>query len=379
MHKNIEVEILELTKELIRIPSTHSRPEEIFRCADFIEEWLRKHHITSTRHDSAGIPSITVMPKAKKPKTLLVTHFDVVEAEDDTLFSPRVQDGKLYGRGAIDDKYGVALSLILFRDHLHALQKIGKNQDEMFFGLLLTGDEEIGGANGTGVVSNSIDTDFFIVLDGGNPNLIVTKEKGIILLQMESQGRSAHAARPWLGDNSFDLLVNDYLKIKKIFSETAADHWHKTMVLSQCKVGNDSYNMVPKSSSATLDIRYTEQDNPDEIIATIKNAVQSKITVKAKEPLFFSGSSPYLDLLRSHAGDSALGFEHGASDGRYFSKKGIPGIIWGADGEMSQHTENEYIVIDTIFLLYDRLDSFLGALKESEATEHGSVYHTFRN
>lgn len=379
MHKYIEEEILELTKELIRIPSTHSRPEEILRCADFIGAWLRKYDINFTRYDSAGIPSITVMPEAEKPKTLLVSHFDVVETEDDTLFTPRVVEGKLFGRGAIDDKYGIALSLVLFREHLTALQEIGRAQDEMIFGLLLTGDEEIGGANGTGTVSNSIDTDFFIVLDGGNPNLIVTKEKGIILLQMDSHGKSAHAARPWLGQNSFDLLVNDYLKIKEMFNETTSDHWHKTMVLSQCKTGNCSYNMVPKSSSATLDIRYTEQDDPDEIIATIRETVHSKITVKAKEPLFFSGSSPCLDLLRSYAGDGVLGFEHGASDARYFSKKGLPGVIWGANGEMSQHTENEHVLIDSIFLLYERLDGFLGALKRPEAAGPNSAFHNYRN
>jgi len=305
--------------------------------------------------------------------------FDVVEAENSTLFTPRVEDGNLFGRGSIDDKYGIALSLVLFREHLHALRQVGKNQDEMVFGLLLTGDEEIGGANGTGTLSNSIDTDFFIVLDGGNPNLIVTKEKGIILLEMESLGKSAHAARPWLGENSFDLLINDYLKIKELFDETAADHWHKTMVLSQCKAGTQSYNMVPNRSTATLDIRYTEQDYPDEIIAAVKGAVCSKVTVKSKEPVFFSGSSPYLELLKSSSSDCVLGFEHGASDARYFSKKGIPGVIWGADGEMSQHTEDEHIIIDSIFLLYGRLNGFLAALQDPVVIERNHTYHTYRN
>ncbi len=380
VHKHIKEEILRLTQELIRIPSTHSRPEEIRRCAEFIEKWLCKYNINFVRHDSEGIPSLSILPKNGKARILLVTHFDVVETDDTTLFTPEIKDGKLFGRGAIDDKYGIALSLILFREHLRTLHRQGKYQDDMVFGLLLTGDEEVGGSNGTAKVIDKIDTDFFIVLDGGNPEQIVTKEKGILLLQMDSTGKSAHAARPWLGQNSFDNLVSDYLKIKGMFPETTADHWHKTMVLSQSTTGNESYNMVPKNSSATLDIRYTEEDDPDEIIASISKTVSSTITVKAKEPLFYSGSSVYLDLLRSCTQDSVLSSEHGASDARYFSQKGIPGVIWGADGEMSQHTDEEHVVVDSIYTLYNRLDNFLSDIKDTNTSAvHNSGLINCRN
>ncbi len=379
-YKNIHEEILELTQELIRFPSTHSRPDEIQGCAYFIEKWLSKYGISYERYNSARTPSIVVLPGKNKPKVLLATHFDVVETEDNTLFNPRIENGNLFGRGAIDDKYGVALSLIIFREHFIALQKQGKEQNDMAFGLLLTGDEEVGGANGAAKAVENIDTEFFIVLDGGNPKHIVTKEKGIILLQMESQGKSAHAARPWLGQNSFDLLIDDYLKIKQMFCETSPDHWHKTMVLSQCVAGNGSYNMVPQNCFATLDIRYTEEDDPDDIIAAITRTVQSKISVKAKEPLFSSGPSNYLNQLRDCSKDSSLSFEHGASDARYFSKKGIPGVIWGADGEMSQHTEDEHVVIDSIFWLYDRLNLFLADLKRPVSEiQQDSAFLNYKN
>ena len=60
-----------------------------------------------------------------------MSHIDVVDGADE-LFEPKVQDGKLYGRGSLDDKYAVALSLLLFRNHLQFLEKQGKTQRNNF-------------------------------------------------------------------------------------------------------------------------------------------------------------------------------------------------------------------------------------------------------
>ncbi len=117
--------------------------------------------------------------------------------------------------------------------------------------------------------------------------------------------------------------------------------------------------MVPGKAYALMDIRYTEHDDPEEIFSTIKNTVQSNVTLQEQAPLFYGGDSPYLYLLQKYSGGARLGFEHGASDARYFSEKKVPGVIWGADGEMSQHTEEEHIVLDSFHEMYDRLDRFL--------------------
>lgn len=358
--KQINAELLQLTEDLISIPSTQARPDSILHCADFIEKWLISHNIKYERYDNNNIPSIVVLPSpGARTKVLLLAHFDVVAVENEELFTPRVENGNLYGRGAIDDKYAVALSLLLFREHLASFKERGLGQEDISFGLLFTGDEEVGGYDGVGSIGNKIDTDFFIAIDGGNPGLIVTKEKGIIRLSLESTGRSAHAARPWLGQNAFDLLLEDYLAVKTLFLAETSDHWHKTVALTKCKAGNGSANMIPGRAKAVLDIRYPEQDDPDEIIAAIQEVVHGKIIVQDRAGLFFSGKSPWLSLLQKHSDGAVLGFEHGASDARYLSERNIPGAIWGADGEMSQHTEEEHIVLESLYHLYDRLDAFL--------------------
>ena len=120
-------------------------------------------------------------------------------------------------------------------------------------------------------------------------------------------------------------------------------------------------------ASATLDIRYTEVDDPEGLVQAIRAAVRhSEVSVLAKVPLFVSGESDHLDLLLKVAGDVACVSEHGASDARYPSSRGIPGVVWGAEGEMSQHSGEEHLVVDSLAPLYDALDRFQVAIAAGE-------------
>jgi succinyl-diaminopimelate desuccinylase len=74
------------------------------------------------------------------------------------------------------------------------------------------------------------------------------------------------------------------------------------------------------------------------------------------------GDSPYLDKLLKIAEGTGTGFEHGASDARHLSQFGIKGIVWGADGDMSQHTADEHVNIASVFKLYEFLDKYLDNL-----------------
>ena len=359
---DLQQEILSLLEELIAIPSTASRPGEILRCADFIASWLRRHDIDHQLEIHEGTPSI-VVPASRRTKILLMSHFDVVEAEDSCQFAPYRQDGLLFGRGSVDDKYAVALSLILYREQL---RETGGNQDNLCFGLLLTGDEEVGGRNGAGKAVETLETEYFIALDGGSPNLIVTKEKGVLSLRLKARGRAAHAARPWLGKSAFDILINDYQSLKKLFAEERDDHWHRTVVLSNCHAGNGSTNMVPDFAEATLNIRFTEHDDPQGLITAIDDCTTSAVIVEGVDAVFDSAPSPYLALLVHHTGGARVGSEHGASDAKFLSAKDIPGAIWGPNGNMSQHSDREHVEIATLFSTFDSLRGFVRAVQAGD-------------
>jgi succinyl-diaminopimelate desuccinylase len=355
-------EIVTLTQTLVRFKTMHSERDEITACMTFIEDYLHRYEIDFSRTRHAGYPSILVLPDLQKQacKVLLMAHIDVVDGAD-ALFTPVVRGRQLFGRGAVDDKYAVALSLTLLKSQVSGLRKLGKSQKDLEFGILITSDEEIGGYHGVGKVAETVRPEFCIALDGGTPEKIIVKEKGLLTVKLTARGRAAHGSRPWLGDNAVDHLIADYAALKTLFETPTAGSWCKTMNLGILNAGK-SFNQVPDRAEAVFDVRYTENEDPDQLFRTMQAKVSGELSVIRKEPMFLGGTSVYLERLCRLAPDAHIGFEHGASDARFFSEKGISGIIWGADGENSAHAEDEHVDIDSMLRIYLVLQRFVESL-----------------
>jgi succinyl-diaminopimelate desuccinylase len=311
-----------------------------------------------------GVPSVSVLPAPRQIPLLLMSHIDVVNATD-PLFEPFEKDGRLYGRGAIDDKYAAALSMILLKNRIESNRRRGLDDSTLPLGVLITGDEEVGGYHGARNALGGITCDFCIALDGGRVDKIVVKEKGILRLKIVATGKTAHGARPWQGENAIERLMEDCRVVKGFFEGlTEPEHWHRTMNLSLIHAG-DSVNQVPDKAEATFDIRYTENDDVDDLIQRIGATVSGKVIIEEREPLFISPGSPYLERLLTLSTKTRTGIAHGASDARFLTQFNIPGIVWGADGNSSQHSTDEHVQTQSIWRLYDILDRFLTDIREN--------------
>ncbi|WP_245590738.1 M20 family metallopeptidase [Nitratidesulfovibrio termitidis] len=369
-------DMVALTARLMAIRSTASRPDEVARCAEIIAAWLADNGIPCTRMEHEGVPSLLAgNPSHAAPLALLV-HFDVVDGAD-AMFTPRLDAaaGVLHGRGSIDDKYAVAVALVLCRRCLRELAARGLGPDALPLVLVITGDEETGGRNGAFRVLPHVHADFCVALDGGSPGSVIIKEKGVIDLVLTARGKSAHGARPWLGENAVDALVRDYEALKPLFpglypqlaglaasdapsspaaSPQAEAHWHRTLNLGLLHAGT-AVNLVPGEAVAHLDVRYTEHDDPHQLVAAMRAAVQGQLDVTRMEPLFVTGDTPWLDRLLRHAPGTATGCAHGASDARFLTDLSMAGVVWGAEGETSQHTDQEHLLVPSLAPVYQAL------------------------
>lgn len=360
-------EIVELTKALIRFKTRPTEMDEIHRCAQFIGAYLADCGAVYHRQDVEGVPAIWALPQTGRTNVLLMTHFDVVDGPDE-LFEPFEKEGKLYGRGAVDDKYAVALSLVMFKNYLAALKEASGDQSDMPFGILITGDEETGGFKGASKALAHIHADFCIALDGGDTRRIIIREKGILQLKLTAAGKSAHGSRPWLGTNAIEVLIEDLARLKPLFDlaslgYAAEDHWHRSLNIGII-AGGQTVNQVPDEAVAHLDIRYTEHDDIPLLLDEMQRRIQSTLTVVLQEPIFEAGRTPYLDLLQETMRQVRLEKEDGASDARFLSAHGIPGVVWGADGDNSQHSADEHVSIDSIGRLYAALEQFMKGCRD---------------
>src|SRR5437867_2220259 len=204
-------EIARFSQDLVRIPTINhgSRADtgnETLVC-NYLRERLAAEGITSETHESApgrGNLIARLSGSAGGKRLLLMSHTDVVPVEDESLwehppFSGTIDKGRVYGRGADDDKSDVvaqAMALILLR---RAGAQLG---GDLIY--LAAADEESGGRWGAGWVADNlvekVQADFAINEGGGVPvhsprgliYPICTGEKGRLEATITNQGRSGH-------------------------------------------------------------------------------------------------------------------------------------------------------------------------------------------
>lgn len=162
-------ELFDLLGQLIRINSesfgTTGNEAEI---AAFIKEYLKGIGVESELyspdsvegikesgdylegHNMGNRPDVTGVLRGKTRRSLmLMSHSDTVPIGDESLWSfpplsGEVRDGKVWGRGACDDKYGIAVGLFLMK----LIKELGIELDYDYY-FTAYSDEEYGGGNGS--------------------------------------------------------------------------------------------------------------------------------------------------------------------------------------------------------------------------------------
>jgi len=351
-------ELVQLTIDLMRFRTTENNFEEISKCGKFIIDYLTHKDIVIKKYEYKGKVSIvTLFKNTKAPKIFLNAHFDVVPASAHS-FAPRVEGDKLYGRGSSDCKGQVALLMKLMKDFAGK-----KNKPNI--GLMLTSDEEVHGNAGVKYLLNDqgYKCEFVIVADGGDDYDIVTKHKGVLQVKMSAHGKSAHSSRYWDGENAIETLMRAYQRVVKIYPKLKAGAWKTTVNLSKIK-GGDTLNKVPDYAELCLDIRWT--DSKESVLKKLGEIPDVDIEVLATaDMLITDDNNPYIKKLQASA-EKVLkrkvrtSYEHGATDARYFSAKGIPAVLFKPLG-FGAHSETEYLVISSLKPFYKIMVDFLNA------------------
>lgn len=214
-------------------------------------------------------------------RLVLSGHLDTYPiGEGDWRFPPlsgAVHDGRLYGRGSADMK-GACVTLI-------ETMRILAAQARPFPGeivLALAGDEERMGELGTQWLIDHVPEvrgDGVIVADVGGPHAVRLGEKGMLWLDLRSEGRQAHGAHVHAGRNAVDRLIDALVDLRRLAALAPSPHPDAAGVMERAAgepdadgpgardvmgrvtvnlgriEGGTSANLVPAHAQAGLDIR----------------------------------------------------------------------------------------------------------------------------
>jgi succinyl-diaminopimelate desuccinylase len=233
-------------------------------------------------------------------------------------------------------------------------------------GLAITSDEERGGVCGIGHLFDDVGLRCGLAInpDGGSINEITIAEKGVVQLRINCSGHSSHAARPWLGNNALECLIEKLIALKQHFSEKkkSDDNWYPTCTLTMISTPNKTVNCVPDSAEADLDIRFPPPYTVDKILAEssriLGNDVEAHVCLSA-EPVEFESDPLFQQIIEEVTKKTvSLVKEDGASDCRFIHRHGIPVIISRPIvGEL--HTRDEWIDIDSMVNFYQICKLFI--------------------
>ncbi len=273
---------LAVTQALIRCPSV--TPEDS-GALDLVQSVLQSLDFDCTRLPFSGADSYPVDNLfARRGTTGPILgyggHTDVVPVgvEGDWSvppFSAGLVGDRLVGRGAVDMKGSIGA-------YIAALARFLDRHPDFDGGmmLLITGDEEADGINGTRRVLDWMDQhnhrmDHCLV---GEPtsnrhlgDMIKIGRRGSVTFNLTINGVQGHVAYPDLADNPIPAMVQMLALLTNEPLDSGTDHFlPSSLQVVTVDVGNPASNVIPGCVSARFNVRFNDCYHSDQVVEWVK-------------------------------------------------------------------------------------------------------------
>ena len=283
---------------------------------------------------------------------VLMGHMDTVFPAGTVAKRPyREEAGLAYGPGVADMKSGLVLNVFV----AEAFARCGglKAPLHLFFSC----DEEIGSPATRDLIMDRVRgaRAVFNAEPGRVSGNVVTSRKGSMLVEFEVEGVAAHAGiNHAAGASAIDALARKTLALHAL-TDPATGITANVGVVH----GGVVSNMVAPHARAELDLRFTADTNPEDLLARVRAIIeeesvprtQGRITV-ARSTLPMKPTPDYLLALYQESART-LGFEvqgeftGGAADSGLTASVGVPTLCATGPVGGHPHTEREYCELTT--------------------------------
>lgn len=323
--------------------------------------------------DNKGVPHLIInLPNAPKKakKIVFLAHYDVVPPGDGwefDPFKPFVKDGKVFGRGASDDKSGIAAGLTAFKEIIEEGLKPSNNPV-----LIVSGGEETGESV---EFYRSIMADIGVVLDTGPEGLSIGAS-GVARVKVIVKGKQAHSAYPFKGRNAIYLaskllsFLEDFgkrLELEVRSSYRASSYYDRLPArLSVTMIkGGVAANIIPDKCELLIDRRTIPEEKAEDAARTLEKKIYEfartnniEVDVEARGLLDAWVTkderviNKFREILREVTGKNPdIVVELGGTDGCHLIER-MPVIQFGAlRDDNNIHGKNEFVYIDDLILV----------------------------
>lgn len=236
-----------------------------------------------------------------KPRLIFYGHIDVVPAHGWDAFKPRVENGKIYGRGAADMKGAIPALLM-------ALEKAKDQNLSYDISVIITTDEELSQASQLRYIHQFIQPTqgaYFFDLNS-NAGYIAIASLGALQMEITVKGKSVHSGLSHLGENAVEksvavmqalLRLKEKVTLKKsrvlTHPETQLDHMVARLNINMIH-GGLKVNIIPDQCVISIDRRLIPEEKIEdarrEIVAALNEVqdvtweITSESVIDSQEP-----------------------------------------------------------------------------------------------
>ncbi len=259
---------VELLEKLIPITS-FSREEK--DAADFFQLYMESKGYTTIRKGN-NLWSIAAGFDSHKKTLLLNSHIDTVRPADSWKydpFKPMLEGDKLYGLGSND----AGASLVSLLQVFFML-----SEKEQLYNLIFScsAEEEVSGANGCASMMQEMPPIDLAVVGEPTGMQLAVAEKGLLVLDCISRGKSGHAAREE-GENAIYKAIQDVNWFRTYqFEKKSELSGPVKMSVTMINAGTQ-HNVVPDKCEFVVDIRSNEYYSNQEIVDEVKKKVSCEV------------------------------------------------------------------------------------------------------
>jgi succinyl-diaminopimelate desuccinylase len=199
--------------------------------------------------------------------------------------------------------------------------------------------------------------------------------KGVVAMRLRVDGRAAHGATPWLGENAILRAIDVFRAIQSLpFASRSSELFDRPSINLGRIMGGDALNKVPDTCFIDVDVRYLPEQDPDAIVEEIAGIPGATVvSTFRRPPAAVDPQSPFVRALckataSHHEGEVMSVGRDGASDAVSFLRAGIPAVEFGPLGA-GHHGPEEWVSMSSLGSYRRALVDFVCGLPQRVAAE----------